>query len=78
MRGIAQHVRTDRDPAPCTLAVSSKSQDVSQSGLLAYKMNWQTVLYAGYGDQRAFSNATGVIENAVRQAFAKVSYAWQQ
>ncbi len=77
-RVIGQLVSTGRDPALYTFTVSSKSQDVSVSGLFAYKVNWQTVLYLGYGDQRAFSGVTGDLEKAGRQAFAKVSYAWQQ
>lgn len=78
LRVIGQHVRTDRDAALYTFPVGQRSQDVSVSGLFAYKINWQTVLYAGYGDQRAFSRVTRDIEKAGRQAFAKVSYAWQQ
>jgi hypothetical protein len=77
LRVIAQHVRTDRNPALFTAAVDSRSQDVSLSGLFAYKLNWQTVLYAGYGDERAFADTTGTLEKSGRQAFAKVSYAWQ-
>ena len=76
LRVIAQHVRTDRNPALHTFAVGARRQDVSLSGLFAYKLNWQTVLYAGYGDERAFANATGSLEKSGRQAYAKLSYAW--
>jgi hypothetical protein len=77
-RLIVQHVRTDRDPALYTFPVGVRSQDVSLSGLFAYKLNFQSVLYLGYGDQRAFLDVTGNLEPSGRQAFAKVSYAWQQ
>ncbi len=78
VRLIGQYVETKRDPALYTFIVDPKSADLSLSGLFAYKLNWQTVLYAGYGDQNAFSNVSGQLEKSGRQAFAKVSYAWQR
>ena len=79
VRLIGQHVQTTRNPALYTTAnpPSRKNAAVNLSGLFAYKLNWQTVLYAGYGDDSAFSNSTGELEKNGRQAFAKVSYAWQ-
>ena len=47
------------------------------SGLFAYKLNWQTVFYAGYGGDDAYSNSTTEMEKNHQQAFLKVSYAWQ-
>ncbi len=32
----------------------------------------------GYGDNRAFLEATNKLENSARQWFAKASHAWQQ
>ena len=46
--------------------------------LFAYKLNWQTVLFVGYGDQRTFAESTDHLEKSGRQAFAKVSYALQR
>jgi hypothetical protein len=77
VRVIAQHVQTRRDPALYTRTMESKSADLSLSGLFAYKINFQTVLYAGYGDQSTYSSSTAQLEKSGRQAFAKVSYAWQ-
>jgi hypothetical protein len=77
LRLIGQYVQTTRDPSLYTFPVGRKSADFSLSGLFAYKLNFQTVFYAGYGDQQAFSNTTGQLEQSGRQAFAKVSYAWQ-
>ena len=37
-----------------------------------------TGLEAGYGDQRQFMDASNQLENKSRQAFAKISYAWQR
>ena len=78
VRLIAQYVETKRDPALYTFGVDQKSADLNLSGLFAYKINWQTVLYAGYGDQNSYSGLSEQLEKSGRQAFAKVSYAWQQ
>lgn len=77
VRLIGEYLETMRDPALYTFGVQRQRADLSFSGLLAYKLNWQTVVYAGYGDQQSFSNTTGELEKNGRQAFAKVSYAWQ-
>jgi len=78
MRLIGQYVQTTRDPALYTaFTPAAKSATLSLSGLFAYKLNWQTVFYAGYGDDSMYANATGELEKLGRQAFAKVSYAWQ-
>jgi hypothetical protein len=78
LRLIGQHVRTDRDPALYTFPVDSRSADFSLSALFAYKLNWQTVLFAGYGDERVFLADTDRLERNRRVAFTKVSYAWQR
>jgi hypothetical protein len=78
VRLILQHVRTDRDPSLYTFPVAVRSQDTSASFLFAYKLNFQSVLYVGYGDQQRFADASGSLEPLGRQAFAKLSYAWQQ
>jgi hypothetical protein len=74
---IGQYVDTKRDPTLYTFAISARDANFSSSGLLAYKLNWQTVFYLGYGDQRTFSESTDNLEKSGRQAFAKVSYAFQ-
>ena len=58
--------------------MDSKDADFSSSALFAYKLNWQTVLYAGYGDDRTFATVTDQLEPSARQVFAKISYAWQR
>jgi hypothetical protein len=77
VRVIGQHVRTTRDPALFGFPAASKESGFSGSALFAYKLNWQTVLYAGYGDQREYSEPANRLEPAGRQAFAKLAYAWQ-
>ena len=78
VRLIGQYVETTRDPSLYTFAISEKDAGFGASALLAYKLNWQTVAYLGYGDQRAFEETTDQMEKASRQVFAKLSYAWQK
>jgi len=46
--------------------------------LFAYKLNWQTLVYVGFGDWRESMAATGDLEPSNRQFFLKVSYAFQR
>lgn len=77
VRAVVQHLHTRRDPALYSSEVPRKDARLDGSFLLAYKLNWQTVLYAGYGDGRELSEA-GAMERASRELFAKISYAWQR
>ena len=47
------------------------------SVLYSYKLNWQTVLYAGYGDDRVLTNNNELVK-LDRSFFFKVSYALQR
>jgi hypothetical protein len=73
---IGQYVETKRDPSLYTFTVSEKSGDFSGAALVAYKLNWQSVLFLGYGDNRALSE-DDELEKAGRQFFLKLSYAFQ-
>ena len=77
IRLIGQYVVTRRDTALYAFTVPAKTAGLSASGLFAYKLNWQTVLYTGYGDARQFDEVSDRLQKSGRQAFAKVSYAWQ-
>jgi hypothetical protein len=77
VRVIGQYVATDRDPALYRSAVSARSGEFSGSALLAYKLNWQSVLFIGYGDDRELTEANR-LERADRQVFVKLSYAFQR
>ena len=57
--------------------VAPKDGAFSGSALLAYKLNWQTVLYAGYGDNRELNDTSSLVPSS-RQFFVKVSYAFQR
>ena len=78
VRLIGQYVDTRRDPTLYTFPVSGKDAGFGATALFAYKVNWQTVVYAGYGDDRQYTAATDQLEPNVRNFFAKVSYAWQR
>ena len=78
VRLIGQYVETERDPALYTFAVPEKVAAFDFSGLLAYKLNWQTVAFLGYGDRNAYLDTSDQLEKAGRELFMKVSYAWQQ
>jgi len=77
-RVIGQYVKTTRDQSLYTFGVNSRDVDFQSSALFAYKLNWQTVLYAGFGDVRDYLATTARMEKAGRQAFTKISYAWQK
>jgi hypothetical protein len=78
VRGIGQYVETRRTPSLYLSAVEPKSASFSGSALFAYKLNWQTVLFVGYGDNRTFLPETDALEREDRQFFLKLSYAFQR
>ena len=45
--------------------------------LVAYKINWQSVLFVGYGDERSLDDEAR-LRPASRQFFIKLSYALQR
>jgi hypothetical protein len=81
-RAIAQYVSTERDPALYVNAVDARSGDFGGSLLLAYKLNWQSVMFVGYGDDRELT--AGDLDRGRhlapldRQIFVKISYALQR
>ncbi|MEP6800733.1 MAG: DUF5916 domain-containing protein [Acidobacteriota bacterium] len=76
-RAIAQYVRTNRDVSLYQSAVSARDGSLAGSALFAYKLNWQSVLFVGYGDSRTLSESN-TFERQDRQLFLKVSYAFQR
>jgi hypothetical protein len=68
LRVIAQYVDTE---------FGDGTHDGSFLGsvLYSYKLNWQTVLFAGYGDDRVLTE-TNDLQKAGRSLFFKVSYAF--
>ncbi len=90
LRTIAQYVSTDRDPSLYIESVAARSGDFSASALCAYKVNWQSVMYVGYGDDRELTSSSiapipaGVplpgrrLAPLDRQLFVKILYAFQR
>ena len=56
---------------------TGRTASFTGSALFAYKLNWQTVLFLGYGDERALS-PDDRLEPTGRELFFKVSYAFQR
>ena len=71
VRVIAQYVATHRDPSLYRSSVVPRSGEFSGSALFAYKINWQSVLFVGYGDDRELSESHR-LEKLDRQFFVKV------
>jgi len=70
-----------------TSSVDARSGDFSGSLLLAYKVNWQSVMYIGYGDDRELTVSPAPLGSPPlghrlapldRQVFVKLSYAFQR
>ncbi len=76
VRVIGQYERTDADPSLYHDDVAAREGSFSGSALLAYKLNWQTVVFIGYGDERTLDDA-GALQPSGRQFFLKASYAFQ-
>jgi hypothetical protein len=77
VRIIGQYVSTTRDTSLYLDTVAERSGAFSGSALVAYKINWQSVLFVGYGDDRELSEQH-TLERASRQFFIKMSYAFQR
>jgi hypothetical protein len=78
VRVIGQYVSTSRDPSLYFSEVDATSGTLSASALVAYKINWQSVLFVGYGDDRELAPDTDRPHSASRQFFVKLSYAFQR
>ena len=77
VRAIGQYVTTTRTPSLFASVVQAREGSFSGSALFAYKLNWQSVMFFGYGDDRELSGANR-LEKVDRQVFVKLSYAFQR
>ena len=77
LRLVGQWVGTTNDPALYPYPVDQQEGGFEGSALFTYKINWQTALYVGYGDERALDERDD-LRRTSRQLFAKVSYAFQR
>ena len=79
LRLIGQWRRTERRPELYDIPEDHDelSERFDGSLVFAYKLNWQTVLYVGYGDSRELDELQDNLEPSSREAFLKISYAFQ-
>jgi len=77
LRLVGQWVGTTNDPALYPFPVDPEEGGFEGSALFTYKINWQTALYVGYGDERALDERDDLRPTS-RQLFAKISYAFQR
>lgn len=77
LRLIGQYITTKRDPALYPFPVGRKDGFFSGSALFSYRLNWQTALFLGYGDDRALDPQNSLVKTG-RQVFFKLSYAYQR
>jgi hypothetical protein len=77
VRLIGQYVSTDRDPSLFIQPVAAHDGTFNGSVLLAYKINWQSVMFVGYGDERELTDQRRLLPSG-HQVFIKVSYAFQK
>lgn len=52
VRVIGQYISTSRDPSLFVSRVGARAGTFNGSALFAYKLNWQSVMFVGYGDDR--------------------------
>ena len=76
LRMIGEWVETKRDPALYIDSVPRRSGGLSTSAILALRLNWQTVAYLGYTDNREI-DPEEELERSGRRLFFKVSYAFR-
>ena len=77
VRLIGQYVSTDRDPALFLGPSPAHEGFFSGSALFAYKINWQSVMFFGYGDDRTLDDQRR-LQKSDRQIFVKLSHAFQR
>jgi hypothetical protein len=75
LRLIGQYVSTRRDPTLYTVSVPARDGGFSGSALFSFRLNWQTALFLGYGDDRSLTEV-GALVRSDRQFFLKLSYAF--
>jgi len=77
VRAIAQYVSVREDPTLFITTVSDRIGNFGGQVLFAYKLNWQSVMFAGYGDARELTDLHRLAPVG-KQLFIKLSYAIQR
>lgn len=79
VRAIVQYTDITRAPALYRFPVDSQTRRLFQQYLFSFKLNPQTVLFAGYSDNSAGAGPAGQSIDMLRQNrtfFVKLGYAW--
>jgi len=77
VRVIGQYVSTNRDPLLYLQPTTAHDGQFSGSVLFAYKINWQSVMFFGYGDDRTLDDQRH-LQRSDGSIFVKLSYAFQR
>jgi hypothetical protein len=77
IRLIAQYTPTKSNPALYSAETSAHSGSFDGSVLYSFRLNPQTVFFAGYGDDRVLTERN-VLKREARSLFLKISYALQR
>lgn len=77
LRLTVQNVNISRDPSLFIDEVDATTKSVSSQLLYSYKINPQTLFFAGYSDAGYQDDEIDKIEKTGRSLFMKFSYAWQ-
>jgi hypothetical protein len=77
VRFIAQYVDTTRDPLLFGFPVTGREGQLTGTALFAYKINWQSVMFVGCGDDREYTPGRPLTP-AGHSLFVKLSYAFQK
>lgn len=75
VRAILQYTDISRDPGLYTYPVDARTRRLFSQYLFSYKLNPQTVLFAGYSDNAEGSQAAD-LQQQNRTLFIKIGYAW--
>ncbi len=75
VRLISQYLDLDRDPTLYLETVEARTRRLSNQLLLSWKLNPQTVVFAGYSDQ-SMGDASIDLTRESRTFFVKLGYAW--
>lgn len=75
LRSIGQYESIRRNPSLYSEQVEPHEGVFSGSVLYGYRFNWQTVFYAGFGQDREF--LAGGVEERISHFFVKVAYAFE-
>ena len=75
VRLITQYTDIERDTGLYTFPVDAKTEELFNQLLFSYKLNPQTVFFAGYSDN-AFGDERIDLTRSDRTFFLKIGYAW--